>query len=240
MTHRERREAKAEHLREWADRRDTTAAAALESIRPFTDDYAFNTQPGTFPLRRRVIATEDRAHASLRKAGAMRGRAAGIEDQLATSIYSDDPDAIEALEARLERLEGERERIKAYNASCRKGTPDPQLLDKTQRAEIVSLARVAAWQMKGGAFPSYVLSNLSGNIKRNRDRLAQVKRQHERHAASESAGGVLIETRGAYMVVTFADKPARETLDALKDAGFRWASGSWCGRAEALPEEVKP
>jgi hypothetical protein len=38
--------------------------------------------------------------------------------------------------------------------------------------------RVCPYQLgKNGAMPAYALSNLSGNIKRNRDRLEQLRRQ---------------------------------------------------------------
>ena len=41
------------------------------------------------------------------------------------------------------------------------------------------------------------------------------------------------------MRVTFAEKPDREILDALRAAGFGWGGGSWCGKRENLPAEVK-
>lgn len=171
-TYRERREAKAERLTEWAAKRRDKAAALHASNEPYRGDHAFNTQPGHIPERARAIARTERAWAHTDKATEMERRAAGIEAQLDASIYDDDPDAIERLTERIAALEAERARIKAYNASCRKGTPDLALLDDRQRSDLATLARVASYQLgKGGAFPSYALSNLSGNIKRNRDRL---------------------------------------------------------------------
>lgn len=38
--------------------------------------------------------------------------------------------------------------------------------------------------------------------------------------------------------VTFADKPEREVIDALKDSGFCWSGGSWFGEVDKLPECV--
>lgn len=177
MTYRERREARAERLHGWAGKRQADATATLTAIdQQYRGDYAFNTQPGHIPERARVIAREDRAFESLNKAGSMERRADGIESQLAGAIYSDDPDAIEQLEIRIAALEAERDRIKAYNASCRKGQPDESLLDDGLRADLASVRKYAAFQLgKGGGFPSYKLSNLSGNIKRNRDRLASLK-----------------------------------------------------------------
>lgn len=178
-TYRERREARAERLRGWAEKRETRAAAVFEANRPYTEDWAFITQPGHIPARARIIAQEDRALDSLRKAGSMTSRAAGIEAQLAGAIYSDDPDAVAALEARIAGLEAERDRIKAYNATCRKGAPNLSLLDERQRESLRSVLRHSPYQCKGGAFPSYGLTNLTANITRNRKRLAALRQQEE-------------------------------------------------------------
>jgi hypothetical protein len=68
--------------------------------------------------------------------------------------------------------------VKAYNATCRKGAPDLGLLDEAQRVQIAGLARIGSVFMgKGGAFPSYHLTNLSGNIARNRQRLESLVRR---------------------------------------------------------------
>ena len=176
MTYRERRERKADRLREWADKRTDAAEAVFKAGEPYTSDYAFNTQPGHIPLRARIIAREDRAFQSLRKAHGMSARADGIEAAADKAIYSDDEDATERLEERIADLEGQRDRIKAFNVSCRKGARDVSLLDEKQQRDIASIANVCAYQLgKGGAFPSYALSNLSGNIKRQKDRLAELR-----------------------------------------------------------------
>ena len=186
MTYRERRLRKAERLREWADTRAVSAQAVFEANKPFTTDHAFNTQPGHIPLRARIIAREHRAHESLAKASNMESRADSIEAAADRAIYSDDPDAIEQLEKRIIGLEAERERIKAYNISCRKGARDVSLLDEKQQADLVTIARVASYQLgKNGEFPAYSLSNLSGNIAQQRKRLDTLKRARAALAAAK-------------------------------------------------------
>lgn len=67
--------------------------------------------------------------------------------------------------------------------------------------------------------------------------MAVVKAQQERSKAAEESGGVVIEG-DAYVRVTFAEKPERPTLSALKAAGFRWSGGSWMGYRKNLPAEL--
>ena len=168
MTYRDRREARADRLNEWAGKREERAAAVLKAGEPFTSDYAFNTQPGHIPFRARLIAREDRARESLGKAGSMRSRADGIEDQLAASIYDDDPDAIGQLRARIARLEAERDAAKAVNAAYR----------KQHKAELAAMDSAYA-RNQAMPYPSYHFENLSGNLSRQRARLARLEREQE-------------------------------------------------------------
>jgi hypothetical protein len=253
VTYRDRREARADRLRDWADKREARSGAAFEKADAIAGMIPFG-QPilvghhSEGRHRRDLARIEGGIRAGIDhadKAKSMTSRAATIETQLAGSIYSDDPDALEQLERRVSELEAERGRVKAYNASCRKaakagGTGDLALLNDRERADIVSLARTCSYQVgPGGAFPAYVLANLSGNIKRNRDRIDDVKRLQARHAATEEAGGILVEQlRGGYCRVTFADKPDRSVIDELKSAGYRWGAGSWTGQADRLPEGI--
>lgn len=169
MTYRERRERKAERLREWAANREQAATATLDRIHDaYSGDVAFNTQPGHIPVRARVIAQQDRAFDSLRKAEGMESHAGGIESQLGASIYDDDPDAIEQLTARIAALEADRERYKRFNASARKGAPDWTLLTDDEGRRVRDYVRFF------GGKTAYPLANLGGNIARNRERLARL------------------------------------------------------------------
>jgi hypothetical protein len=247
LTYRERRETRADRLRNWADGRDEKASAAFGSARAIGDAIPMG-QPilvGHHSERRhrrdieRIDSGMRRGVEHSEKASSMRSRADGIDSQLETSIYSDDPDAVEQLEARIAELEAERDRVKRYNASARRGSPDPSILDDQQRETLTSC--IASWgdvQCKNGVFPSYHLSNLSANINRNRKRLIGVKARVERSERAEVAGGVAIEGDD-YVSVTFAEKPSRDVLNELKAAGFRWSGGSWFGLRSGIPEAVK-
>jgi DNA repair exonuclease SbcCD ATPase subunit len=233
MTYRDRREARAEKLAEWADRREQAAASVLRERDKYRGDHAFNFQPGHIPERARLIAREDRAFRSLDKAGDMKSRASGIEDQLATSIYDDDPDAIEQLKARIERLEAERDAAKAANAAyLREHKAELAAMTPCQRGQAVP-------------FPGYRFQNLSGNITRQRKRLAGLERVAQTAAAltAASVGGVAVRSgRGGWTEVRFDDKPSREIREGLKAHGFRWvkAGGFWAGTDAAYAASLVP
>jgi hypothetical protein len=189
MTYRERRERRAERLREWADGREAKSDAAHEASRDATAGIPFG-QPilvGHHSERRHRNAVERgqrQATAAIehgRTADRHREKADNIERAAANAIYSDDDDADERLREKIETLEAKRSRIKAYNASCRKaaksgGIGDLSLLSEAEQQEVATLARVAAYQLgDGAALPSYQLSNLGATIRTARKRLEAIE-----------------------------------------------------------------
>lgn len=258
MTRRERLERKAERRRDWAAGR-TSKAQALQSATPdsLRHDWAFITQPGHIPERARMIRRDDKAHEHRAMAVNHESKAEGIDRQLRTSIFSDDPDAMEALADKVKALEAQRATIKTINAAWRKAGK-PKADDATGWAKVAELVGNAIASstitdarcnqardfLDRGPFPAYVLQNLGGNIKRCRDRIEQVKRQQQQSAEAEASGGVSVKITPLpdgkqWAVVTFAEKPERAVLQALKAAGFRWGGGSWHGRANGLPDHLK-
>lgn len=251
MNRRQRLERKVEKRREWAEKRRDRSQAGFARAKSIADNIPFG-QPilvghHSEKGHRRDIARIDSGMRegceSAKMANHHESKADGIEAQLDTSIFSDDDNAIEAIEARIREREAERDRIKAYNASCRAAAKrgesgDLSLLDERQRRDIAGIARVCRYQVReGGAFPAYVLSNLGGRIKADRDRLEQIKRREARQAKAEADGGLSI-VGDDYINVTFAEKPERSILDALKAAGFHWSGGTWCGYRANLPAAV--
>lgn len=180
MTYRERRQHRAERLQAWAEQRKAKADASYQRC----TEIASNIPAGQPILvghhsekrHRKDLERMDSAMAHQlehqQKAEDMEARAENITSQLDRSIYSDDPDAIEQLQRRVAELEAERDGIKAFNVSCRKGEPDAGLVPLKHRHDVGS-----RYMSKDGQFPPYVLSNLNGNIRRNRKRLEQLQRR---------------------------------------------------------------
>lgn len=172
-TYRERRAARAEKLREWAEKREARADAAFDAAHDATAGIPFG-QPilvGHHSERRHrnAIARSDAAMSrgieSSRMASSMSSRADEIDRQAANAIYSDDPDAIERLQEKLAGLEAERERMKAENAAYR----------KEHRAELKAMGAYDRGQAV--PHPSYSIQNLGGRITAARKRIKQLQNE---------------------------------------------------------------
>lgn len=182
MTYRERREARAERLRDWAGKREAKAEAAYEQAHQMADAIPFgqpilvghHSESRDRRYRDRVMNTGLRGLEHSRKAESMNSRADNIEGELASSIYDDDPDAIEQLRERIAKLEAERDAAKARNAAYR----------RDHKAELAALGS-AFLRNQAMPYPSYHFQNLSGNLSRQRQRLARL----ERAAAAREVNG---------------------------------------------------
>lgn len=241
MTRRERLERKLELRQEWADKRKAKANAVFARAEQYRGDYAFNTQPGHIPERARLIRAEERAFEDMNMANHHVSCAAGIATALDRSIFSDDDNAIQALEDRIAEHEAERTKMREINRLYRKGDAAGLAAmgaDYEQLKRRVDL--LESWQDKQ-PYAKYELSNLGGRISADRKRLEYLKEQKARAAqAEQSENGVTLEQCSmGYVRVTFAEKPDREILSALRSAGFHWGGGSWAGKGDVLPECVR-
>jgi hypothetical protein len=249
MTRRERLGRKLAKREEWAEKARARSAARFTAAHTLADQIPLG-QPILVGHHSEGRARRDaeRIHTNL-GAGVAEGKlaehhdskAAGLAGQLDRSVFSDDADAIEQLTARIAEREAECERVKALNVAIRRemraglaeGWLDRIGATEAERAAISANVRTH-WKHEP-VFPAYVLANLRGRIAADRERIKAIEARRARVAGAEEApGGVLVEG-DAYVRVTFAEKPTRKELDALKAAGFRWSGGSWIGDRAKLP-----
>ncbi len=247
MTRRERIEARIAKRREWAEGRKAKSAQAFGAAHRLADGIPFG-QPilvGHHSEKRarrdaeRIRGAMDRGVESQRMAARHVSVAGNLQHALDRSVFSDDPDAVEALEARIAELEAKRDLMKRVNALYRKG-------DAAGLAELgLDLerlrARVAAvgYSWVKAPFEAYQLQNLGKRIATDRKRIDAIRAQAARAAEAEAAGGVRVERAGDWVLVTFAEKPERAVLEGLRAAGFRWGGGSWSGPADRLPAGIE-
>jgi hypothetical protein len=248
MTYRERRMRRVERLRDWAPAHDRKSEAGFNAARVIADGIPMG-QPilvghHSEKRHRRDIERIDngmrKGIEEARIADRMRSRADAIEEQAEGAIYSDDPDAVERLEERLAELEAERTRIKAFNAACRKAKTFVRgILTEAEERRLLRTFELCPYHKPEKGAPSYHLANLSGNIKRQRDRLVAVKARQAAQARVEAAGGVLIEQHGDHVVIRFAEYPGREVVEELRAAGFHYSGGANYGPAAKVPGIVR-
>ena len=157
------------------------------------------------------------------------------------AIKSSDPNAIELLEAKLERLEDAQAEMKAANAYHRKHktmkgyiTLDGEAYTESQAAKMDEAIKTAvSWCQK--PYAPFQLSNNNQSIASVKSRIEQIKKNKEIAAA----GGMQYDTGDICEVVEdeadmrirliFGYKPDEDTRKILKGNGFVWSpkAGAW-------------
>jgi hypothetical protein len=148
-------------------------------------------------------------------------------------ISSDDPQAVEKLEAKLAALEKHQEMMKAANAAIRMKDPakgDAKLAELGYTPEDIAKLREPDFCGRIG-YPAYELQNNNANIRRIRGRIAELKKRTESTPEGwEFDGGrVVVNTTENRLQVIFDGKPDADVRTELKGEGFRWApsQGAW-------------
>jgi DNA repair exonuclease SbcCD ATPase subunit len=204
-TRRERLEARAERRREWAAARDRDGDAARDKVHAIADRIPFgqpilvghHSEKGARADQRRMENGRRRAVENWNMADRHEQKAAGIESQLRTNVFSDDIDAVEQLTEKIGRLEARRDRMKRFNAAVRKVDGQAaalelagELLTEREQDDLRGLYRINfAGGRNGLAFPSYALTNLGANIRRLQGRLVEIEKTRQMQAVGDRGRG---------------------------------------------------
>ena len=147
-------------------------------------------------------------------------------------ISADDPQAIQKLEAKLEKLQTAQDTMKAVNAYYRKhktldGCPNLS----AERIEAMKGEMSSQWHIEDKPYPSWALSNNNAEIRRIKGRIADLtKKQETAYAGWEFDGGTVEANKeDNRLQIYFEEKPDEKTREALKENGFRWSpkAGAW-------------
>ena len=147
-------------------------------------------------------------------------------------ISADDPQAIQKLEAKLEKLQAAQDTMKAVNAYYRKhktldGCPNLS----AERIEAMKGEMSSQWHIEDKPYPSWALSNNNAEIRRIKGRIADLtKKQETAYAGWEFDGGMVEANKeDNRLQIYFEEKPDEKTREALKENGFRWSpkAGAW-------------
>lgn len=187
---------------------------------------------GNFPVRKKEKqnAARDR---NLEEWNYIQGLLDKIRSVGTGGISSDDPQAVEKLEAKLATLEKHQEMMKAANAAIRMKDPakgDAKLAELGYTPEDIAKLREPDFCGRIG-YPAYALQNNNANIRRIRGRIAELKKRTESTPEGwEFDGGrVVVNTAENRLQIIFDGKPNADIRTELKGEGFRWApsQGAW-------------
>jgi hypothetical protein len=171
-------------------------------------------------------------------------------------IKSDDANAIEKLQTKIDKLQASQDLMKAANKIIKK----KKLTDEEKIAELVKLGiseEAAKGLLQGDfcgrvGFASYSLTNNNATIRNAKQRIEHLQRLAEK-AATTPVEDLTTEINGIRIVdnleaqrlqVIFPGKPEANIREQLKKNGFRWspANGAWqsyrSDRAERTAKEI--
>ena len=163
------------------------------------------------------------------KAKALKSRAeAALRN---TTIFSDDPAAIEKLEDKIARLE-ERQRLmveanKLVRKNDREGLAELGFSDGS-----IELLFTPDFAGRIG-FADYQLTNNSANIRRLKERVKKLVKHSEDETTEKRIGAVTIvdNVEDNRIQMFFTGKPREAIRTELKSHGFRWSPTNGCWQA---------
>jgi hypothetical protein len=245
----ERKQARIERLRERAEKTRAEGESKMTTASQFF--YDLNGQPllpGHYSYksdrnrRERYDNMGRKGYEMTKQADDLERRAAAAESNRA--ISSDDPNAPEKLRERIASLEAKQQRMKDTNKIIQRKPKNEPTPEKIAALVTLGASEAAAQKLFEPdfcgriGFPSYALQNNNANIRRLRQRLAEV----EAAAAQREASGGAETTETEYdgftvcedvdmnrVQIIFPGKPDESTRSVLKSCGFRWAPsvGAW-------------
>ena len=208
-------------------------AHAMASVIPFGQPIlvGHHSEKRDRNYRGRIHDTFGKAFAALDKAKHYEEKAASVGHG---GISSDDPDAMQKLRAKLEEMERCQAQMKAANQAIRR--------HKTDEARAAALVALGFSEAEAQTlvkpdyvgrlgFPAFSLSNNNANMRRVKDRIAELERAAIRQPREEEAEGYTYreDTEENRVMFVFDGKPVENIRQLLKSHGFKWSPsrGAW-------------
>jgi len=231
----QKRQEKKERLLAAADKARRESDSLYNTYHKMADVIPFgqpilvghHSERGDRNYRARVENTMRKSIELDSKADYYEQRAKAIENN--HSIFSDDPEATTKLSDRIAKLEQRQELMKAANKLVKKndreGLSELGFDDKV----IDSLFKPDCFGNLG--FASYAITNNGANIRRLKQRMAELEKLSARQSSDTVVNDVTISANieANRVQIFFPGKPDEEVRKELKANGFRWApsEGAW-------------
>ena len=132
-------------------------------------------------------------------------------------IASDNPQAIELLKNKLQRLDNASQLMKKANAAIRKGAT---------AADLISLGfseESAISTLKQGCFASWAFSNNSAERRRITSRIAELEKLHNAAPIDMSGNGWAMFEDDGRICIHFDEIPEEPLRVKIKSNGFKWS-----------------
>jgi hypothetical protein len=175
----------------------------------------------------RIHKGMDKGVEATRKADRLQRRAAAVGS---AGVSSDDPDAVDKLKTKLEKLEKAVAHMKSANAALRRQDHDALVGLGFSDAQVLQL-REPDFAGRVG-FPDYAFTNTGTEIRRVRARIQRLERQQLQQTRSyllEDGTRIVRNVEANRVQIITPAKPDDGMRRQLKSHGFRWAPsvGAW-------------
>jgi len=235
----ERQEAKRERYQALAEKNDRES----ESRGQRAHDCIAGIPPGQPILvghhsEKRHRAALNRHDGNMRKAIEADDKAAHYRDKAASvgkgGISSDDPEAIQKLQTKIDAADKLQETMKAANKIIRRKLTIEQHIQALQ--DELHFDHIRAHQLLTPdfcgriGFAAYELQNNNANIRRMKQRIDQLKEAPTESSESQHGDVTLVENVDENRIqLIFPGKPSDAIRTILKRHGFRWSryNGAW-------------
>ncbi|MGQ1480532.1 DUF3560 domain-containing protein (plasmid) [Acinetobacter baumannii] len=240
----ERQSNRQERYEELADKATSKSTAYFQRSSEMADCIPFgqpilvghHSEKRDRNFRAKIHSTMGKSVEEMKKAEYYENKAASVGTG---GISSDDPNAPDKLQAKLEGLQKAQERMKAANKLIRKVTDREECLKgliELGLSEKVALEALTPLYGRCG-FPAYALQNNNAEIKRLKSRIAELNAIEERPTQEVETdlykySECKIENRCMFI---FEGKPSDEIRQILKGNGFKWSPsrGAWVRQLNA-------
>ena len=234
----DRVEAKRDRYEERSAQASARSTAAHQRSHDISGRFEFG-QPILVGHHSEKRARADRARmdAAMRRGIEEQKKAAYYADKAASvgkaGISSDDPNAPSKLTEKLATMEAKRDKMKRANAAYRKDGAAGMAREMGISVEAAeqAMARLPSYDNKR-PFATYELTNLGGNIRRVKERIAELERAAatpERSAVEGNGYRIEEDKDENRLRFHFDSRPSKDITQKMKRAGFRWApsTGAW-------------
>ena len=222
---------KAEQARQESQQLSHESISMLEHIPPGQPILVgHHSERGHRKLLERSDRKMEQSIAASEKAAYYERKAEAAERN--NAIFSDDPEALAKLTAKMESLQMAQTRMKQINAYYRKhGTCQGFHGLSDDQAEKLDDRVRNGYSWEKTPYPAYALSNNNQEIRRLKERIKQLTEARELgYQGWEFEGGkVVANAENNRLQIFFDEIPSSELRQELKGRGFRWArsEGAW-------------